>query len=65
MIQFLFAHVSWITRYHIQRLGIHVEMVSDSTQGLSTINNMNQVTNMVLIEQEGMSSHFVNNTSWT
>ncbi|KAG4398742.1 hypothetical protein GLYMA_08G105000v4 [Glycine max] len=57
-----------VSGYHIQRLGIHVEMVSDLKQGLSTISNGNVVVNMVLIEQEvwdrdlGLSSHFVNNT---
>ncbi|OIW18027.1 hypothetical protein TanjilG_07611 [Lupinus angustifolius] len=56
-----------VSRYHIQRLGIHVEMVSDLDQGLSAVTNGNMVINMVLIEQEvwdkdsGMSSHFVNN----
>ncbi|KAE9601131.1 putative histidine kinase response regulator and transcription factor RR-A-type family [Lupinus albus] len=56
-----------VSRYHIQRLGIHVEMVSDFNQGLSALTNENMVINMVLIEQEvwdkdsGMSSHFVNN----
>ncbi|XP_020229815.1 histidine kinase 3 [Cajanus cajan] len=57
-----------VSRYHIQRLGIRVEMVSDLNQGLSTISNGNIVINMVLIEQEvwdrdfGLSFHFVNNT---
>ncbi|XP_061338678.1 histidine kinase 3-like [Gastrolobium bilobum] len=57
-----------VSRYHIQRLGIHVELVSDLNQGLSTISNENQVINMVLIEQEvwdrdsAISSHFVNST---
>ncbi|XP_061336918.1 histidine kinase 3-like [Gastrolobium bilobum] len=57
-----------VSRYHIQRLGIHAEMVSDLNQGQSTISSGNLVINMVLIEQEvwdrdsGMSSHFVNNT---
>ncbi|KAK7247009.1 hypothetical protein RIF29_41885 [Crotalaria pallida] len=56
-----------VSRYHIQRLGLHVEMVSDLNQGLSTVTNGNIVINIVLIEQEvwdrdsGMSSHFVNN----
>ncbi|XP_019463726.1 PREDICTED: histidine kinase 3-like [Lupinus angustifolius] len=58
-----------VSRYHIQRLGIHVEMVSDLNQGLSNVANANIVINMILIEQEvwdrdsGMSSHFVNNIS--
>ncbi|KAK7400024.1 hypothetical protein VNO78_11222 [Psophocarpus tetragonolobus] len=57
-----------VSRYHIQRLGVHVEMVSDLNQGLSIISNGNIVINMVLIEQEvwdrdlGLSFHFVNNT---
>ncbi|XP_027919503.1 histidine kinase 3 [Vigna unguiculata] len=57
-----------VSRYHIQRLGIHVEMVSDLNQALLAISNGNIVINMVLIEQEvwdrdlGLSSHFVNNT---
>ncbi|XP_027340143.1 histidine kinase 3 isoform X2 [Abrus precatorius] len=57
-----------VSRYHIQRLGIHVEMVSDLNQALSTISNGSIVINMVLIEQEvwdrdlGLSSHFVNST---
>ncbi|XP_057420413.1 histidine kinase 3 isoform X2 [Lotus japonicus] len=57
-----------VSRYHIQRLGIHVEIVSDLNQGLSTIGNGSIVTNMVLIEEavwdrdSGMSSHFVKNT---
>ncbi|CAL0324918.1 unnamed protein product [Lupinus luteus] len=56
-----------VSRYHIQRLGIHVEMVSDLNQGLPNVANGNIVINMILIEQEvwdrdsGMSSHFVNN----
>nr|ABJ74170.1 histidine kinase 1 [Lupinus albus] len=56
-----------VSRYHIQRLGIHVEMVSDLNQGLSNVANANIVINMILIEQEvwdrdsGMSSHFVDN----
>ncbi|KAE9601127.1 putative histidine kinase response regulator and transcription factor RR-A-type family [Lupinus albus] len=41
-----------VSRYHIQRLGIHVEMVSDFNQGLSALTNENMVINMVLIEQE-------------
>ncbi|TKY59907.1 Histidine kinase 3 [Spatholobus suberectus] len=57
-----------VSRYHIRRLGIHVEMISDLDQGLSIISNGNIVINIVLIEQEvwdrdlGLSSHFVNNT---
>ncbi|CAL0329711.1 unnamed protein product [Lupinus luteus] len=56
-----------VSRYHIQRLGIHVEMVSDLDEGLSAVTNGNMFIDMVLIEQEvwdkdsDMSSHFVNN----
>ncbi|KAE8716617.1 Histidine kinase 4 [Hibiscus syriacus] len=39
---------SKVSTYHIQRLGIHVEVVSHWKQGLS----MNNVIHMVLIEQE-------------
>lgn len=54
------------SRYHIQRLGIHVEVVSDLTHGFSGIINGN-VINMILIEQEvwdkdsGLSVLFINN----
>ncbi|KAE8723909.1 Histidine kinase 3 [Hibiscus syriacus] len=41
-----------VSRYHIQRLGIHVEIVSDWKQGLSIINRGNNAVHMVLIEQE-------------
>ncbi|KAK8655596.1 hypothetical protein V6N13_108170 [Hibiscus sabdariffa] len=41
-----------VSTYHIQRLGIHVEVVSDWKQGLSIINRGNNVIHMVLIEQE-------------
>ncbi|CAK8567153.1 unnamed protein product [Lathyrus sativus] len=56
-----------VSRYHIQRLGIHVEIKSDLKQGLSTVTDGNVAINMVLIEQEvwerdtGISSQFVNN----
>ncbi|WJX39474.1 Hexokinase-3 [Trifolium repens] len=56
-----------VSRYHIQRLGVKVEIVSDLKQGLSTVTDGNVAINMVLIEQEvwerdsTMSSHFVNN----
>jgi histidine kinase 2/3/4 (cytokinin receptor) len=56
-----------VSRYHIQRLGVKVEIVSDLKQGLSAITDGNVTINMVLIEQEvwerdsTMSSHFVNN----
>ncbi|CAL0320407.1 unnamed protein product [Lupinus luteus] len=58
-----------VSRYHVQRLGIHVELVSDLYQGLSTIGNGNVVINMVLIEQEiwdrdsAISTDFVNSAS--
>ncbi|KAL5552627.1 hypothetical protein UlMin_040028 [Ulmus minor] len=41
-----------VSRYHIQRLGIRVELVSDLNQGLSVISGGNTVIKMVLIEQE-------------
>lgn len=56
-----------VSRYHIQRLGIHVEVDSDLNQGFSSISNGNTVVNMVLVEQEvwdrdlSISSCFVNN----
>ncbi|XLT89175.1 hypothetical protein HN873_010928 [Arachis hypogaea] len=58
-----------VCRYHIQRLGIRIELVSDLAQGLSTITEGNQIINMVLIEQEvwdrdsAMSSRFVDGAS--
>ncbi|KAE9607970.1 putative histidine kinase response regulator and transcription factor RR-A-type family [Lupinus albus] len=58
-----------VSRYHVQRLGIHVELVSDLYQGLSTIGNGNVCINMVLIEQEiwdrdsVISTDFVNSAS--
>ncbi|KAL5075949.1 hypothetical protein RYX36_014933 [Vicia faba] len=56
-----------VSRYHIQRLGIHVETKLDLKQGLSTVTDGNVPINMVLIEQEvwerdtSISSQFVNN----
>ncbi|CAI8598068.1 unnamed protein product [Vicia faba] len=56
-----------VSRYHIQRLGIHVETKLDLKQGLSTVTDGNVAINMVLIEQEvwerdtSISSQFVNN----
>ncbi|KAG4158947.1 hypothetical protein ERO13_D02G147800v2 [Gossypium hirsutum] len=41
-----------VSKYHIQRLGIHVEVVSDWKQGLSSISRANNAIHMVLIEQE-------------
>ncbi|KAF2292901.1 hypothetical protein GH714_029717 [Hevea brasiliensis] len=56
-----------VSRYHIQRLGINVEVVSDLNQALCSTSNGNAVVNMVLIEQEvwdrdsSKSALFVNN----
>ncbi|XP_068331996.1 histidine kinase 3-like [Pyrus communis] len=56
-----------MSRYHIQRLGICVEVVSDLNQGLSSISSGITTINMVLVEQEvwdkdsGTSALFVNN----
>ncbi|KAJ6326294.1 hypothetical protein OIU78_013407 [Salix suchowensis] len=41
-----------VARYQIQRLGIHVELVLDLNQGLSSISNENKAVNMVFVEQE-------------
>ncbi|MBA0556475.1 hypothetical protein Golob_026572 [Gossypium lobatum] len=41
-----------VSKYHIQRLGIHVEVFSDWKQGLSSISRANNAIHMVLIEQE-------------
>lgn len=41
-----------VSRYHIQRLGIHVEVVADLNQCMSVISSGNKVTNMILVEQE-------------
>lgn len=41
-----------VSRYHVERLGIHVEVVSDLIQGLSMIGSGKTTINMVLIEQE-------------
>ncbi|KAF9686177.1 hypothetical protein SADUNF_Sadunf03G0131500 [Salix dunnii] len=41
-----------VSRYQIQRLGIHVELVLDLNQGLSSIGNENKAVNMVFVEQE-------------
>ncbi|KAF7124253.1 hypothetical protein RHSIM_Rhsim12G0025000 [Rhododendron simsii] len=41
-----------VSRYHIQRLGIHVEVVPNLDQDFSRIGSGNTVVNMVLIEQE-------------
>ncbi|XVF43689.1 hypothetical protein PTKIN_Ptkin02bG0060900 [Pterospermum kingtungense] len=56
-----------VSRYHIQRLGIHVEVVSDWKQGLSSLIRANNAIHMVLIEQEvwdrdlNSSALFINN----
>ncbi|MBA0862635.1 hypothetical protein Goshw_010979 [Gossypium schwendimanii] len=56
-----------VSRYHIQRLGIHVEVVSNWKQGLSSISRGSSAFNMVLIEQEvwdqdlNGSAHFIDN----
>ncbi|MED6157640.1 Hexokinase-3 [Stylosanthes scabra] len=58
-----------VCRYHMQRLGIRIQVVSDLSQGLSTITEGNQIINIVLIEQQVwdrdscMSSGFVDSTS--
>ncbi|KAJ0038536.1 hypothetical protein Pint_23743 [Pistacia integerrima] len=41
-----------VSRYHIQRIGIHVQAVSDLNEGISCIGSGNMVINMVLVEQE-------------
>ncbi|KAJ7945565.1 Histidine kinase [Quillaja saponaria] len=56
-----------VSIYHIQRLGIRVEVVSDLSQGLSMISNGNTVINVILVELEvwnrdlGISDQFVAN----
>ncbi|KAG2706583.1 hypothetical protein I3843_05G098400 [Carya illinoinensis] len=56
-----------VSRYHIQRLGAHVEVVSDLNQVLPYISGGKTVTNMILVEQEiwdrdsGISALFTNN----
>lgn len=53
------------SRYHIQRLGINVEVVSGLNHGFTIISNGKKVVDMVLIEQEvwdkdlGLSALFV------
>ncbi|XP_059448491.1 histidine kinase 3 [Corylus avellana] len=41
-----------VSRYHIQRLGIRVEVVPDLNQGFANISSGNTVIDMVLVEQE-------------
>ncbi|KAK4399600.1 Histidine kinase [Sesamum angolense] len=56
-----------VSKYHIQRLGIHVEVVPDLSLGVSTLGLRNAPINMVFIEEEiwekdlGMSVLFLNN----
>ncbi|KAL0004607.1 hypothetical protein SO802_012168 [Lithocarpus litseifolius] len=56
-----------VSRYHIQRLGISVEVVSDLNQGWSNISSGNGAIDIVLVEQEvwdrdsHLSSLFINN----
>ncbi|KAH9708161.1 Histidine kinase 3 [Citrus sinensis] len=56
-----------VSRYHIQRLGIQVEVVSDQLQCLSQIASGSKIINMILVEQEvwekdtSVSTLFVNN----
>uniref|UniRef100_A0A5B6ZIH2 histidine kinase n=1 Tax=Davidia involucrata TaxID=16924 RepID=A0A5B6ZIH2_DAVIN len=47
-----------VSRYHIQRLGIQVEVVSDLNQGFSCISSGNTVIDMALIEQEVWDKDF-------
>lgn len=41
-----------VSRYHIQRLGIRVELVPDLNQGFANISSGNTAIDMVLVEQE-------------
>ncbi|XP_076882119.1 histidine kinase 3-like [Bidens hawaiensis] len=41
-----------VSRYHIQRLGMHVETVSSLTSALSMLTNGSQTVHVVLIEEE-------------
>ncbi|GAV73521.1 Response_reg domain-containing protein/HisKA domain-containing protein/HATPase_c domain-containing protein/CHASE domain-containing protein, partial [Cephalotus follicularis] len=56
-----------VSRYHIQRLGIHVEVVPNLNQGFMGTSRGNAVINMILVEQEiwdrdlGTSALFFNN----
>lgn len=55
-----------VSRYHIQRLGIRVEVTSDLNQVFSSISSGNTAINMVLVEQDvwdkdsNLSALFVN-----
>ncbi|XP_041009944.1 histidine kinase 3 [Juglans microcarpa x Juglans regia] len=56
-----------VSRYHIQRLGARVEVVSDLNQVLPNVSGGKTVTNMILVEQEiwdrdsGILALFTNN----
>ncbi|KAK4423951.1 Histidine kinase [Sesamum alatum] len=56
-----------VSKYHIQRLGIHVEVVPDLSLGVSSLSPRNAPINMVFIEEEiwekdlGMSVLLLNN----
>ncbi|KAJ4710820.1 Histidine kinase [Melia azedarach] len=56
-----------VSKYHIERLRIQVEVVSDLNQGLSQICSGNKVINLILVEHEvwerdaSISTYFVNN----
>ncbi|XP_043723721.1 histidine kinase 3-like [Telopea speciosissima] len=56
-----------VTRYHLQRLGIQVEITSDLNEGFDSIASGTAVINMVLVEKEvwdedmDLSKCFVNN----
>nr|DAD30537.1 TPA_asm: hypothetical protein HUJ06_009388 [Nelumbo nucifera] len=41
-----------VTIYHLQRLGIHVEVASDLNQGLTSLSSGTAVITMVLVEKE-------------
>ncbi|KAA8533325.1 hypothetical protein F0562_033142 [Nyssa sinensis] len=47
-----------VSRYHIQRLGIQVEVASDLNQGFSCISSGNTVIDMVLVEQDVWDKDF-------
>ncbi|KAI8022996.1 Histidine kinase 3 [Camellia lanceoleosa] len=55
-----------MSRYHVQRLGIHVQMAPDLNQAFSSIASGNSVIDMILVEQEvwdkdsGLSTILVN-----
>ncbi|GFS33893.1 histidine kinase 3 [Actinidia rufa] len=51
-----------VSRYHIQRLGIRVEVVPDLNQGFSRIGSGNTVIDTVLIEQEVWDKDFALST---